>query len=291
MPNRPDRLLVPQQPNRSFDLRHERVAGFLNPWHFHPEIELNYVVSSAGMRFIGHSIERFSGGEIVLLGSNLPHYWKNDAVAGQPDRPLLAEAIIARFAPEFAGEAFWELPEIKPIQRLLQRAGVGLKLLEPLRTEVAQQLEGLLSLSGLAQLTGLLHILDRIAHSDTLAPISPGYLPEYHQNRQSERLSRVIGHLLQHVSQPVSLDEVAGLANMNPAAFCRYFKSQMGQTLTQYVTELRIRYACDLLTRTDESITVVSEQAGFENVSYFVQAFRKKQGVTPARFRQQFRSV
>ncbi|KAA9357164.1 AraC family transcriptional regulator [Larkinella humicola] len=288
---RPDRLLVPQQPHRSFDLRHERLPFFTNPWHFHPEIELNFVVNSTGMRFIGHTIERFSGGEIVLLGSNLPHYWKNDVVHPEAENPASAEAIVARFAPQFAGEPFWELPETKPIQRLLNRAGIGLKLLEPLRTDVARQLVALLENEGLTQLTALLHILDQIAHSEAVLPIAPGYVPNQQVTRQSERLSRVIGHLMQQVEAPVSLVEIAELANMNPAAFCRYFKSQMGQTLTQFVTDLRIRYACDLLTRTDESITFISEQSGFENISYFVQAFRKKQGVTPARFRQRLRGV
>lgn len=285
---RPDRLLVPQQPHRSFDLRHERLPFFTNPWHFHPEIELNYVVSSAGMRFIGHSIDRFSDGEIILLGSNLPHYWKNDAVYSEAGNSLQAEAIVARFTPNFAGEPFWELPETKPIQRLLNRAGVGLKLLDPLRADIADQLRAMVNLDGLAQLTALLHILDQIARSEAVVAISPGYVPTPQLSRQSERLSRVVGHLMQRVQAPVSLPEIAELANMNPAAFCRYFKSQTGQTLTQFVIDLRIRYACDLLTRTDGSITLISEQAGFENVSYFVQAFRKKQGVTPARFRQQF---
>ncbi|MFC5410340.1 helix-turn-helix domain-containing protein [Larkinella bovis] len=285
---RPDRLLVPQQPNRSFDLRHERLPFFTNPWHFHPEIELNYVVSSTGMRFIGHSIERFSDGEIVLLGSNLPHYWKNDAVYTEQEQDR-AEAIVVRFAPHFTGETFWELPETKAIQRLFGRAGGGLKLLEPLRSDIARQLTALLKKEGLHQLTALLHLLDQVAHSEAVVTISPGYVPSHQLTRQSERLSRVVGHLMQQVAAPVSLPEIAELASMNPAAFCRYFKSQMGQTLTQFVTDLRIRYACDLLSRTDESISLVSEQAGFENVSYFVQAFRKRQGVTPARFRHQLR--
>ncbi|MFD1145480.1 AraC family transcriptional regulator [Larkinella insperata] len=282
---RPDRLLVPQQPHRSFDVRHERLPYFSNPWHFHPEIELNYVVHSTGMRYIGHSIERFSDGEIVLLGSNLPHYWKNDTVSSQLQSTPTAEAIVVRFSPQLAGETFWDLPETRPIHQLLGRAAVGLKLLDPLRTDIAQQLHRLAEEKGLAQLTALLHILDRIALSDAVSIISPGYVPQQ-VTRQSERLSRVIGHLIQQVGAPVCLPAIAELANMNPSAFCRYFKSQMGQTLTQFVTDLRIRHACDLLTRTDASITLISEQAGFENVSYFVQAFRKKQGVTPARFRQ-----
>ncbi|GAB3899534.1 AraC family transcriptional regulator [Larkinella knui] len=288
---RPDRLLVPQQLHRSFDLRHEQLPLFTNPWHFHPEIELNYVVNSTGMRFVGHNMERFSGGEIVLLGSNLPHYWKNDRVHPEPENTAPAEAIIARFSPQFAGEAFWELPETKAIQRLLARASSGLKLLDPLRASIADQLRDLLLKEGLVQLTSLLHILDQIAGSENVRPISPGYVPNQQLSRQSERLSRVIGHLMQRVGAPVSLPEMAELANMNSAAFCRYFKSQTGQTLTQFVTDLRIRYACDLLTRTDESITAISEQAGFENISYFVQAFRKKQGVTPARYRQRLRGV
>lgn len=281
---RPSRLTVPLPESRSFDLRHERVPYFANPWHFHPELELNYVVAGTGTRFIGQSVERFEGGEIILLGRNLPHYWKSDTA---PDGAGPSEAVVVRFAEDFMGKPFLERPETRPLQALFNRAATGLRLLEPLHSQVAAGLLALPGLTGFHQLATLLMLLNDIAESDAVAVVSLRYVPSGVLEKQSERLNRVMAHLMEHFTEPVSLPVVADLANMNQAAFCRYFRSQTGQTLTQFVTDLRIRYACELLAKRDDPVALVSEQVGFGNVSHFVQLFRKARHQTPAVFRKQ----
>lgn len=192
---RPNRLTVPLPESRSFDLRHERVPYFANPWHFHPELELNYVVTGTGTRFIGQSVERFEGGEIILLGRNLPHYWKSDAVFYGPDHTDPCEAVVVRFAEDFVGKAFLELPETRRMQTLFGRATLGLRLLEPLRSYVANALIALPELTGFNQLAALLGLLNDIAESDNVAVVSPRYVPSEVLEKQSERLNRVMAYL------------------------------------------------------------------------------------------------
>ena len=280
-----NRLTVPQNKSRSFDLRHEVVSHFTNPWHFHPEIELNFVVASSGTRFIGQSVERFESGDIILLGKNLPHYWKNDSLFYQNDSFKQAEAIVVRFAEDFTGKDFFNLPETRSIQQLFEKAKHGLKLLEPLKTETAEGLMQLLKKQGFEQLMSLLVILQKIADSEHVEVISPNYMPSLVLTKNNERLNKVIAHLLENFTQNIALGVVAELANMNDAAFCRYFKTQTRQTLTQYVTDLRIRYACDLLMKGEDSVTQICFQVGFENVSHFIQAFKKLRNQTPFEFR------
>lgn len=284
---RPNRLAVPHSESHSFDLRHERLPYFTNPWHFHPELELNFVVSSTGTRFIGQRVQRFGSGEIVLLGPNLPHYWKNDPAFYHPESPQAAEAIVIRFAEDFVGKSFLHLPESRALLALRSRAAGGLHLLEPLRSAVAERMQTLLSLEGWSQLHGLLGLLGLIAESEAVELISPGYVPSPLLTRPDERLNRVMAHLMAHFTEPVSLGAVASLAHLNEAAFCRYFKTRTGQTLTQFVTDLRLRYAADLLQKGEESVTQVGFQSGFESVSHFIQVFKKKHGQTPVAYRRE----
>lgn len=283
----PNRLTVPESESRSFDLRHECLPYFTNLWHFHPELELNFVVASSGMRFIGNSVESFTGGEIVLLGKNLPHYWKNDPVYLGAVRPEPSEAIVVRFSEDFAGKDFLKLPETQGIQNIFERASCGLKLLEPLRSKIAKKLHHLVQAKGFEQLILLLKILHEIAYSEAVETISSNYILSKLMIKQNKRLNKVITYLIENFTEPISLGYVAELASMNQTAFCRYFKAQSGQTLTQYLSDLRIRYACELLNKGDYSITDVCYQVGFENVSYFIQAFKKKRDQTPFEFKKQ----
>ena len=172
----PNRLTVPENETSSFDLRHECLPYFTNSWHFHPELELNFVVASSGMRFIGNSVESFSSGEIVLLGKNLPHYWKNNPAYLGADRPEPAEAIVVRLSEDFAGKDFLKLPETQGIQNLFARASCGLKLVEPLRSKIAEKLHRLVQAEGFDQLMLLLKILHQIAYSESVETISSNYI-------------------------------------------------------------------------------------------------------------------
>lgn len=283
----PARVTIPENQTKSFDLRHVCLPYFTNPCHCHAELELNFIVASSGMRFIGNSVESFSSGDIVLLGKNLPHYWKNDPAYFQAGKRQTAEAIVVRFSEDFAGNDFLNLPETQAIRDLFERASCGLKLVEPLRSSIAQALHRLIQAEGFEQLIALLRILHEIAFSEAVEIISSGYSMSKQLINQNSRLTKVITYLVEHFTEPVSLRYVADLASMNEAAFCRYFKAQSGKTLTQYLSDLRIRYACELLNTGEYSVTDVCYQVGFENVSHFIQAFKKKQNQTPFEFKKQ----
>ncbi len=287
---RPNLLTVPHRPAISFDTRREQVPYFANPWHFHPELELNYILAGAGTRFIGHHVGQFWPGDIILLGSHLPHYWRCHPAYYQPENKLVAEAIVVRFAPDFLGNTFFALPETRAIQHLFDRAAEGLKIHESMTGELAGQLTQLTELSGFKQLMALLTLLQQIADMSNMITLSPRYLPSQQWQKQSDRMSQVMAYLHECFTQPIELGRIANLANMNSAAFCRYFRAQTGQTLTQFVTDLRIRYACELLTNSSASVTIIAEQVGIENVSHFAQTFRRYTQQTPLAFRQQMGS-
>ena len=60
--------------------------GFSYPWHFHSEFELLFVEEGTGISFVADSIQRFKSGDLVLMGSNLPHFWKNDEFSDEDSR-------------------------------------------------------------------------------------------------------------------------------------------------------------------------------------------------------------
>src|SRR5210317_1977028 len=85
---------------------------FYNPLHYHPEFELTLIVKSFGQRRIGDNIEIFNEGDLVLVGNNLPHVWKNDEIFFNKTVKLKAQAICVKFLPDFAGKGFLNRPEM-----------------------------------------------------------------------------------------------------------------------------------------------------------------------------------
>jgi len=72
---------------------------------------------------------------------------------------------------------------------------------------------------------------------------------------------------------------------MNRSSFFKSFREQFGITPVEYITRERVRLAKHLLTDTDNSITEISWQSGFNDVNYFVRLFKKTQGITPGAYR------
>ena len=77
------------------------------------------------------------------------------------------------------------------------------------------------------------------------------------------------------------------LAHTTPEHLSRTVRKMLGCTPTQYVNQPRLTYAANLLLHTDQPILEISHTIGIDNLSYFYQIFRKRFGVTPARFRAQ----
>ena len=77
---RPQLLKVSKEPRHSFSVRHDLVPYVNNRWHYHAEVELIHFNKGEGTQFIGDSIQRFKAGDVVLVGANLPHYWRFDDI-------------------------------------------------------------------------------------------------------------------------------------------------------------------------------------------------------------------
>ena len=143
--NRHTLLKVLENNTASFDIRYEKVPYFDNPWHYHPELELTLITKSQGTRFVGDNIERFKEGDLVLLGSNLPHYWRNDSLHYTPNSTEMAEAMILRFRLDFrtglsrarrakSRHAQTLRRPLNRIRRPWQRSGTALTPLRPATT-------------------------------------------------------------------------------------------------------------------------------------------------------------
>lgn len=99
------------------------------------------------------------------------------------------------------------------------------------------------------------------------------------------RLSEALDYVQQHYTSPISLTEVAGVACMNPSYFSSFFKETIGSSFVDYLTQLRIHHADQLLRTTDYKILDIALQSGFGSLSSFNRSFKKIKGISPSHFK------
>ncbi len=284
------RPVLENTPQRQWESFHcEVVQGrtYGAQWHFHPEHQLTLVLKSYGHRVVGDNITPLTSGDMVLVGGNVPHVWHQDE--GEPAAKDGVHAIIIRFRDEFLGHDFLHTPEMEPVRALLKRASRGLQITSKTRQSVASRMETLSTSQGLTRVIGLLGILDELAQSKDLKPVSsPGFRPELSADDQG-RMGRVFEHIHGHLTEEISRDSVAARASLSPGAFSRFFKTRTGKTLPQYVNELRVGKACSRLAETDDKVADIALDCGFQNLANFNRQFHRLMGASPREYRQQFR--
>jgi AraC-like DNA-binding protein len=278
--------LIPRSELHSFAVREFHLPSFQSPWHFHPEIELTYIVQSQGKRFVGDHIAPFGPGDLVLLGANLPHYWHNPAPARGIDR--WARSVVIQFREDCLGAEFFTRPELAGVQALLQRAGRGLHFTGSARDAVADLMLAMAGRDGLSRLIDFLSILQRLAGAGGSPLSSAGFVP-WLDERAGERINRAYQHVFTHFASPLDYAAIAQQAGMSLSAFSHYFKRVTGRTLSDFVREVRLGHARKLLIESQASIAEIAYASGFESLSNFNRCFRLTTGSSPREFRMQHR--
>jgi AraC-like DNA-binding protein len=236
-----------------------------------------------GNRFVGDNVSDFAPGDMVFVGPNLPHVWNH---AG-PQTPVgdPAFSIVVQFRESFFGSEFMGLPELARVRRLIQSGAVALQIRGATRDYAAERMLEIPHSKGLRRVLLLLEILDRLSRSRELQPISsPAFRPELNP-LDAGRVGKVCAYIDQHLHVPIFREDLARLVNLSPDAFGRFFRSRMGKSLPTFVNELRVSRACRLLSETETSITRISQDCGFENLSNFNRQFIRHTSRTPSQYR------
>ena len=100
-----------------------------------------------------------------------------------------------------------------------------------------------------------------------------------------ENLKKVLQYIGEHYSSPIRLSELAELVNMNEQYFCRYFKKNIGKTITEYINVIRVEKAATALAETEDKIIDIAAACGFDNTGYFIRRFKKEKDMTPSEYR------
>jgi AraC-like DNA-binding protein len=285
---RPQLLKVSKAPRHSFSVRQDIVPYVNNRWHYHPEIELIHFKKGEGTQFIGDNIKRFKPGDIVLVGPQLPHYWRFDDAYFEDGSKLNADVRVVHFAENFWGDQFLQLPENLNIKGMLEKARRGLQITGRTRQKVAELLEHLLYSDGSLRIMLLIEALNTIAECKNMSSLSSiGFKQEFVE-AESDRVNAIYDYSLKNFKRKIQLEEIAAVANISPNSFCRYFKSRTRKTYSQFLIEIRVGQACKLLIENNLSIKQLCYESGFNNFTSFHKYFKMITGKSPLNYQKEF---
>jgi AraC-like DNA-binding protein len=271
--------LVAEQ-SASFLWHHVLGKRFPAPYHYHPEIELTYIVESDGQRFIGDSIEHFEPHDLLLLGPNLPHVWLNE------ERCRKAEAFVMHFDAVFLEERLLSAPELSGIRQMIRRSARGIyfglrtaDVIGPLMFDVSRR-------AGAARLLGVLEILAKLSEDPKSCVVCGSSYERLLSRGDEKRIDSVYRYLNMHFRETILASDVAKIFGMSIGYFSRFFHLATGRTFIKAIGDLRISHACQLLRNTDKTVAEICFESGFENLSNFNRQFRARKGMSPNEFRE-----
>lgn len=253
-------------------------------WHFHPEYEIVYVSNGRGQRKIGEHLSTYEDGDLTFLGPNLPHLGFAQELYDQHIE------IVIQMKENFLGNDFFDNPEMQMIGRLFQRAKSGLIFYGNTKKDIGHRLQKMIEYDNFSKMLELLMILQIMAYSDECEALNINNLSTDVKPQDHLRMSNVYEYVEQHYHNKISIEDVADIANMTPQAFCRFFKKLTHKTFIDFLNEYRVAHACRLLSDSPLSISGVSYEAGFNNLSHFNKHFKQITGQTPSSYRQHVKS-
>ncbi|MDR3007867.1 MAG: AraC family transcriptional regulator [Sphingobacterium sp.] len=268
----------------SFNARRDNTPQYHNLWHYHEELELIYFAKGSGTQFIGDSVRRFESGDITLVGSNLPHYWLFDEIYLQDEGAESADIRVIHFKENFWGNDFINLPENKSIKDLIRVSKRGISLLESSRLKTVQLIDAILAATGTTRIIHLLEILQYISAEEQHDLLTSPTFTIQLQDQDANRMQLAMQYIGENYRDQIRLQELASLTGMTPNSFCRYFKSQIGKTLFQFLIEMRVKTACNLLIENKQTVKQICFESGFQNFSSFHKYFKNVTGTTPLSF-------
>jgi AraC-like DNA-binding protein len=161
-------------------------------------------------------------------------------------------------------------------RKAVERAGVALVTIDALSTKYAA-------------------IIDSTTSYETMYDVTQAMIIDYAQaalkikaTLYSPKINKVVQYIELNLMNELNLGQLAAYVNLAPAYLSRVFNQEVGMSLAQYITEMRMAKASELLMRTSLTVQTISEQIGFKQTSYFSQKFKQHFDMTPMQYRNKY---
>ena len=306
--------IVQKRNKNTFQIIERTIPCLDELWHYHSQYELILITKSSGIRFVGDNVSKFLPGDLVLVGPNLPHLWRNDPSyytgvntdeyddgidlttldtiqdeIGEDGDDHSVKTIIIKFERDFLGADFFNTPEFQRIEELLEDSKKGMYFYSHKNEALVDKIVNLTSLGGAVSILSFLDILHELSLSEDRKTLSSTDMTGVFEDKKN-RQDSIIKYISDNYSDDISLDTISSVACMTPNSFCRYFKNLTNKPFSTFLNEVRIQNAVRLISLNNDNIKNISYDVGYKSVTNFNRQFKKVVLMTPMQYKQSLKS-
>lgn len=270
---------IPKSGEEPLIYQEDREIVFYDKLHQHEDIQISFIEKGEGAVFAGDTISHYKEGDILVIGSNLPHVFRSDVHENESSimRTLF-------FTMNSFGTDFFSLPTFKSIQPFIESSKNGF-IIHNAPKKISKSFKKLNTADSFERFLLFLAILKELSFHEK-EPLSNYLYEKKITDSESKRMQTVFEYVMTNFHKSVTLDEIASIANMTKNAFCRYFKVRTNKSFFQFLIEVRIERASKLLANDNElSVIEIAELCGFNNISNFNRKFKEIKHTSPLQYR------
>lgn len=271
------------------EFSYHKKERFFQNWHYHSEVELVYIVKGKGTLHAGDFTGTFQENDIVLLGQNLPHMFDNGISDG---RERKNKAYVFHIHKKFLINILNDYPEFLYLKNILDLSTKGALFRHKDNKECLSLLKNLKEAPDSLAVIQLLQMLFRLSNYKSPKQLCKIKWEDIASGNE-KRIHKVISYISENFNESLNLEDVANIAGMNKAAFCRHFKKRSGKSFVEFLNETRVNFARKLLLDASSNyrISEVCFKSGFNSLSYFNRTFKKYTGYGPSEYKLQKKQV
>ncbi|MEH6648910.1 MAG: AraC family transcriptional regulator [Motiliproteus sp.] len=247
-----------------------------------PLYRIQLCADAEGRVQIGDYQGRCGPGSLFLLAPNIPYRWLDSSLEVKQD---VNSGWCISFSAAWIQRMVQIIPELDALPALLQRAHQGLQFSGDTLHRAQPLLTALVVADGAQRLVLFLQLLGCLSDCDEAQSLSAARYGSLNRSKSQSRIDEVVEFVRLNFDQDLSLSSVASNHAMSANHLSRLFKQATGSGFCDFLTELRIRRACELLSCSDLPITDICFDTGFKNISNFNRRFTALKQSTPSEYR------
>lgn len=233
---------------------------------------------------VGDHVDRFEENDLVLIGPFTPHVWMCDPEYFEENGHFAGEGIVVQFLPDFLGPKFFEIPENVSLNKILAESSRGVQILEEPKQKIIRLMHEMIEMDHTSRLYALFSIFQIFSSLSGFNLLASNVFKKEVKPDEHNPMQKALQYIMMNFQKQIYLEDLLDITNMSYSSFYVSFKNTYRMTFKEYLLNLRVGYACKLLTGPGHNISETAYLCGFENISNFNRQFKHIKGITPSEF-------